>query len=65
LAEEKKQKEAYTALAEKYRAAAGEAFKDTKPEKTDELSADKGGEKEKKFTDYGVNQRALDELKNI
>jgi hypothetical protein len=65
LADEKKQKEAYSALAEKYRAAAGEAFKDTKPDKPDALSPDNGGEKEKKFTDYGVNQRALDEIKNI
>lgn len=65
LADEKKQKEAYSALAEKYRAAAGEAFKSTPSDKPEDISGDNGGKKEKEFTEYSVNKRALDEIKTI
>lgn len=65
LAQEKKDKDAYCALAEKYRAAAGEAFKDTKPDTAEEIQADNGGEKKKEFGDYSVNKRAMAEISNI
>lgn len=65
LAEEKKQKEAYSAQAEKYRAAAGEAFKSTPSDKPEDISGDNGGKKEKEFAEYSVNKRALDEIKTI
>jgi hypothetical protein len=65
LAQEQKDKAAYCALAEKYRAAAGEAFIDTKPEQAEEIQADNGGEKKKEFADYSVNKRAIAEISNI
>ena len=65
VASEKKDKEAYSALAEKYRAAAGDAFKDTTTEKPEEIAADKGGEKAKTVEESSVFKRAQAEISNM
>lgn len=66
LSQEKKDKEAYCALAEKYRAAAGDAFQETDPEKeTDELSGDEGGKKEVSVQESSVFKRAQAEIANL
>lgn len=65
LAQEKKDKDAYCALSEKFRAAAGEAFNETKPDDDGKINSDNGGEKKKEFKDYSVNQRVLSEIENL
>lgn len=66
LAQETKDKEAYSALAEKYRAAAGDAFQDPNPgKKKDELSGDNGGKNEVPVEESTVFKKAMAEINNL
>lgn len=66
LAQETKDKAAYSALAEKYRAAAGDAFRETDPEKkTDELSGDQPKDKVTSVEESTVFKNAQKELANL
>lgn len=66
LAQETKDKNAYSALAEKYRAAAGDAFQDPNPgDKTDELSGDKPTDKVVPVEKSTVFKNAMAELNNL
>jgi regulator of replication initiation timing len=66
LAQETKNKDAYSALAEKYRAAAGDAFRETDPEKkTDELSGDQPKDKAVPVAESTVFKNAQKELANL
>jgi regulator of replication initiation timing len=66
LAQETKDKAAYSALAEKYRAAAGDAFRETDPEKkTDELSGDQPKDKVTPVEESTVFKNAQKELANL
>ncbi len=66
LAQEQKDKAAYSALAEKYRAAAGEAFQETDPEKkTDELSGDAPKDKTVPVAESNVFKRANAEIASM
>lgn len=66
LASETKSKDAFSALAEKYRAAAGDAFKEIDPgKKKDELSGDSPENKVVPVAESTVFKNATAELKNL
>jgi chromosome segregation ATPase len=66
LAAETKSKEAFSALAEKYRGAAGEAFQDPNPgDKKDELSGDDPKDKTVPVAESTVFKKAMAEINNL
>lgn len=63
LADAEKQSKANLELAEKYRAAAGEAFSNPEQKETDKVDPQPSDKEE--FTSYAHNQEALDEIDNF